>query len=381
MGKDDLRQLEDKDFIFYESPITGEVIVKVALINDDIWATQKGMGLIFNTDRSNVTKHLKNIFKTGELDQKSVCDKISHTALDGKKYSTQVYSLDVIIAIGYRVSSFEATQFRIWATKVLKEYLTKGFVLDDDRLKQGKDIFGKDYFDELLQRIREIRASERRFYQKITDLYRDGSSDYDKDAPETRKFYKIVQNKLLYAVANMTAAEIIKSRADFNADNMGLNTWKGQKLEKKIISTDITVAKNYLNEDELKQLRRMVTGLLEYAEGLVERHIVMTMSEWVKTLDDFITFNRYDVLDNAGKVSKKAADNYAKKQYDKFRVKQDVEYLSDFDKAIIEIKHTGKLPKSRFSEFIEDADVEPIEEPSTFNKSLKTALNYNPKEK
>jgi hypothetical protein len=378
-----LTQIEDKDFIFYRSPKTGEIVVKVALIDGDIWSTYKGMSLIFNTTRQNIEKHVKKIFSSGELDKNSVCNQKLHTALDGKTYKTTVFSLDVIIAVGYRVNSFEATQFRIWATKILKEYLTKGFVLDDDRLKQGKEIFGKDYFDELLERIKEIRASERRFYQKITDLYRDASSDYNKDAPETRKFYQIVQNKLLYAVTKSTAAEIIKSRADSESDNMGLTTWKGQKQDKKIITSDITVAKNYLSEDELKQLNNIVSMFLDYAQGLVSRQIVMPMGEWAKTLDDFITFNRYDVLDNAGQVTKKSADNFAKSQYDKFRVRQDLEHLSDFDKTIIEIKQTGRAPKSRFSEFIEEAEVEdePKEPLSTFNKSLKTALEFNPKDK
>jgi len=260
-----LELVEDRNFIFYKSPVTGEIIVRVALLDGDIWATQRGMGIIFDCTKQTISYHLGNIFKDGELEENSVVKEILTTAKDNKKYPTLIYKLDAIISVGYRVSSYEATQFRIWATKVLKEYLTKGFVIDDDRLKQGKEIFGKDYFDELLERIREIRASERRFYQKITDLYRDASSDYDKDAPQTRMFYKIVQNKLLYAVTKKTAAEIIKSRADSDSDNMGLMSWKGQEQNKKIISSDISVAKNYLDQKELNELNRIVSMFLDHA--------------------------------------------------------------------------------------------------------------------
>lgn len=369
-------KLEDKDFLFYRSPKTGEVIVRVALIEDQIWATQKGMGIIFNTSRQNIAKHLKNIFESGELSENSVCNQKLHTALDGKEYAVKVYNLDSIIAVGYRVNSYEATQFRIWATRILKEYLIKGFVMDDERLKRGNELFGKDYFSELLERIREIRASERRFYQKVTDLYKNASLDYDKDSPVTKQFYQIVQNKLLFAITGKTAAEIIKSRVDADKENMGLTSWKGKGIDEKILSSDITVSKNYLKETELKELNRIVSMFLDYAENLVERQITMTMADWAKTLDDFLSFNRYDSLKNAGKVSKKTADDIARRQFKKFRKRQDIEYISDFDKAIIEVK-SGRVPRSEM-DLIEDADVQ--EEPlSDFNQKLKKALSFNPK--
>lgn len=264
MGK-----LEQKYFLFYRSPQTGQIVVRVALKDDTIWSTQKGMAIIFNTTKQNVSKHLKKIFEEGELIEDSVVNQWLTTGSDGKEYKTLVYNLDVIISLGYRVRSYEATQFRIWATSILKEYMVKGFVLDDDRLKQAKVMFGKDYFDELIAKIREIRTSERRFYQKITDLYKDASIDYNKDAPATRRFYKIVQNKLLFAVTGMTAAELINSRADSSKKDMGLMSWNQQKVDGKIYSTDITISKNYLDKKELEQLQRIVSMFLDYAENLV----------------------------------------------------------------------------------------------------------------
>jgi len=372
-------KLEKKNFLFYRSPDTGQIVVRVALKDDTIWATQKGMAIIFNTTKQNVGKHLKKIFLDGELIENSVVNQWLTTGPDGKEYKTLVYNLDVIISLGYRVTSYEATQFRMWVTSVLKEYMIKGFVLDDDRLKQAREVFGKDHFNELLERIREIRASERRFYQKITDLYRDASSDYDKDAPYTRDFYKIVQNKLLYAVTAMTAAELINSRADSRKEHMGLMTWSKRKDGGKIISTDITIAKNYLKEKELKELQRIVSMFLDYAENLVSREITLTMKEWAKTLDDFLNFNKYESLDNAGKIKKAFADTVAKKEYQVFRVKQDSDFVSDFDKAIIQIKMTGSLPKSRFDKYdIEDAEIVDKEELSDFNQSLVKSIHFNP---
>ena len=374
-------KLEKKNFLFYRSPSTGKIVVRVAIKDDNIWATQKGMSIIFNTTKQNVSKHLKKIFAEGELIEDSVVNQWLTTGPDGKEYKTMVYNLDVIISLGYRITSYEATQFRIWATSVLKEYMIKGFALDDDRLKQSRVLFGKDYFDELLARIREIRSSERRFYQKITDLYRDASTDYDKDAPSTRKFYKIVQNKLLFAVTSMTAAELINSRADSSKENMGLMTWSSRNDGGKIVSTDITVSKNYLNEKELNELQRIVSMFLDYAENLVSREITLTMNEWTETLDDFLNFNKYKSLDNAGKIRKSFADNVAKKEFQVFRVKQDKEYVSDFDKAIIQIKMTGSLPKSRFNSFeIEDAEIIEDEPLSDFNQKLKKGLDWNPKD-
>jgi len=368
-------KLDEKDFLFYRSPVDGEIKVRVALRNNTIWSTQKGMGIIFNTDRSNVTKHLKNIFKTNELDENAVCDKISHTALDGKNYTTTIYSLDVIIALGYRVNSYEATQFRIWATKVLKEYLTKGFVLDDERLKQGNQLFSADYFSELLDRIREIRASERMFYQKITDLYRDSSIDYDKNSKITREFYKKIQNKLIFAVSGKTAPELIKSRASSKKQNMGLQTWKTQKSGGKIIIRDIVISKNYLFENELKELNRLVNMLLDYAENLVERVETFTMAEWVDTLDSFLEFNRYEALQTAGSVAKQFADKIAKREYKKFRIVQDKTFESDFDKIAKEVTTTGKIPDTKVEEAVKEETL------YSFNSSLKRALDFNPKEK
>jgi len=374
-------KLEKKDFLFYRSPETGKIIVRVALKDDTIWATQKGMGIIFNTTKQNVSKHLKKIFAEGELIEDSVVNHWLTTGPDGKEYKTLVYNLDVIISLGYRVRSYEATQFRIWATSVLKEYMIKGFVLDDDRLKQANVLFGKDYFDELLARIREIRVSERRYYQKITDLYKEASVDYDKDAPSTNLFYKIVQNKLLFAVTGNTAAELIKSRADASKKDMGLMTWSQQKTGGKIISTDITVSKNYLDKKELEQLQRVVSMFLDYAENLVSREITLTMKEWAKTLDEFLSFNKYNLLKDAGKVKKAFADSVAKKEYQVFRVKQDQNYVSDFDKTILQIKTTGTLPKPRFEVYdVEDAEIVEDEPLSDFNKRLQQGLGWNPKE-
>jgi hypothetical protein len=374
-------KVEKKNFLFYRSPSTGQILVRVALKDDTIWSTQKGMAIIFNTTKQNVSKHLKKIFEEGELIEDSVVNQWLTTRSDGKDYKTLVYNLDVIISLGYRIRSYEATQFRIWSTSILKEYMTKGFVLDDDRLKQSKVLFGKDYFDELLARIREIRASERRFYQKITDLYKDASSDYNKDAPATRKFYKIVQNKLLYAVTGMTAAELINQRADSTKEYMGLMNWSNQKTGGKILTTDITVSKNYLKDTELKELQRIVSMFLDYSENLVSRQITLTMNEWVKTLDDFLSFNRYKSLSSAGKVRKAFADSVAKKEYQVFRVKQDENYVSDFDKAIIQIKMTGKLPESRFKTYeIEEAEIIEDDTLSGFDKKLKKGLEFNPKE-
>ncbi len=365
-------KLEEKDFIFYRSPKDGQTKIRVALTDGTIWSTVKGMAILFNTSRQNIEKHIKKIFSSGELSKDSVCNHRLHTAEDGKEYGVNTYNLDLIIALGYRVDSYEATQFRIWATKILKKYVQKGFVLDDERLKQGSNFFGEDYFSELLDRIREIRASERRFYQKITDLYRDASYDYDKDSPLTSMFYKIVQNKLIYAVAGMTAAEIIKSRADANEPNMGLTNWKAQAIGGKVIVRDIIVSKNYLKENEINSLNRIVSMFLDYAENLVERKVTMSMQDWNTALDDFLQFNRYDVLKDAGSIKKKVADSIAKKEFSKFRVTQDQNFQSDFDKITLEIK-SGNVPNEKFSDYEEVKA-----ELSDFDKKLKQAIGYNP---
>jgi hypothetical protein len=282
-----------------------------------------------------VSKHLKNIFETGELQEDAVISKMETTAADGKNYVTAFYNLDAIIAVGYRVNSRQATQFRIWATKTLREFIIKGFVLDDERLKQGKR-FGKDYFDELLERIREIRASERRFYQKITDIYEQCSIDYNKDAEITQTFFKTVQNKLHWAITGKTAAQIIAERAKASEPNMGLQTWKNAP-KGKILKTDVSIAKNYLIEKEIKELERVVTMYLDYAENQAARQIPMKMADWVQKIDAFLQFNEYKILKDAGKVSHEIAKKLAEKEYEKFRVIQDKTFESDFDKEVKKI--------------------------------------------
>ncbi|NUQ25649.1 MAG: virulence RhuM family protein [Saprospiraceae bacterium] len=290
------------------------------------------MAELFGVEVPAVSKHLKNIFETGELQEAAVISKMETTAADGKKYLTAFYNLDAIIAVGYRVNSKQATQFRIWATKTLKEFIIKGFVLDDERLKQGTR-FGKDYFDELLERIREIRASERRFYQKITDIYEQCSIDYNKDAEITQTFFKTVQNKLHWAITGKTAAQIIAERAKASAPNMGLQTWKNAP-KGKISKTDVSIAKNYLMENEIKELERVVTMYLDYAENQAARQIPMKMADWVDKLDAFLKFNEYKILKDAGKVSHEVARKLAEEAYEKFRVIQDRNFESDFDEEV-----------------------------------------------
>ncbi len=324
-------------FMFYS---TDDSLTNVQVIVEDesIWASQKDMGEIFGVSVKTVNEHLGNIFETEELKELSVIRKFRITASDGKNYLVNHYNLDTIISVGYRVNSYKATQFRIWATNVLKEFLKKGFVLDDDRLKQGKNLFGKDYFDELLERIREIRASERRFYQKVTDIYQQCSYDYDTNSPITKNFFAHSQDKLEYAITHMTSAEIKKHRANHNLPNMGLLSWSNQKKGGKITKKDVIVAKNYLTEDELKDLNRLVNMFLDYAENLASKHIKMPMKDWHDKLDSFLKFNEYEVLQNYGKIKADVANKFAKLEYDKYRPIQDAEYKSDFDKVVEEIK-------------------------------------------
>lgn len=307
------RQLTPKegDIIFYSTP-DGAVHIEVFFQNETFWLSQKKMAELFGVEVHTINYHLKEIFKSGELKEDSVIRKIRTTAEDGKNYLTNFYNLDAIIAVGYRVNSYQATQFRIWATRTLREFIIKGFVLDDERLKQGKR-FGKDYFDELLERIREIRASERRFYQKITDIYAQCSIDYDPKAEITLLFYKTVQNKLHWAITGKTAPEIIAGRADAEKPYMGLQTWKNAP-KGKILKSDISVAKNYLKEKEIKALERIVTMYLDYAENQTARQIPMKMKDWVQKLDAFLQFNEYDILKDAGKVSHEVALNLAEKE-------------------------------------------------------------------
>ncbi|MCD4729182.1 MAG: virulence RhuM family protein [Bacteroidales bacterium] len=327
------------EIILYTTP-QGEIKIEVFLQDETVWLTQKAMGELFGVVKSTISEHLSNIYKSGELEKEPTVRKIRTVQNEaGREVSRNLefYNLDVIISVGYRVNSHQATQFRIWATKTLKEFIIKGFVLDDERLKQGKKLFGKDYFDELLERIREIRASERRFYQKITDIYTECSIDYQPKAEITQVFYKTVQNKLHWAITGQTAAEIISSRAKAELPNMGLTTWKNSP-KGKVLKSDVSIAKNYLNKKEIDELNRIVTMYLDYAENQAARQIPMSMKDWVKKLDAFLQFNDYSVLKNAGLISAEIAKKLATKEYEKFRVIQDENFESDFYKEIKRIK-------------------------------------------
>jgi len=333
--------MQESQIILYTTP-NGNVSIEIYFQGETFWLTQKKIAELFGVDRSVINKHLSNIYEEGELSKEATCAKFAQVQQEGNRQVSReldFYNLDAIIAVGYRVNSYNATQFRIWATKTLKEFIIKGFVLDDERLKQGKK-FGKDYFDELLERIRSIRASERRFYQKITDIYAEASIDYDKDAPITRKFYQTVQNKLHWAITGHTAAELIAQRADANKPNMGLQTWKSAP-HGKIMKSDVSVAKNYLNEQELKELERIVSMYLDYAENQAKRQIAMKMQDWVDKLDAFLNFNDYQILKDAGKMSAEVAKKLAEKEYEKFAPIQDRNFESDFDKAIKQLKKDG----------------------------------------
>lgn len=325
------------NFLIYNLPdekLSVDIIVK----DETIWISQKGLSELFGIDRTGIGKHLKNIFSDGELDEKVVCANFAHTTEHGAiKGKTQVsnskyYNLDAIISVGYRVNSFKATKFRIWATSVLKEYMKKGFVLDDERLKQGKNLFREDYFKELLERVRSIRTSERRIWQQITDIFAECSIDYNKNAQITKDFYSMVQNKFHYAITGKTAAEIIESFADHTKENMGLATWKNSP-NGRILKEDVTIAKNYLSEKEIRKLERAVSGFFDYVEDLIEDQNTFTMEEFAKSVNEFLMFRKYKILNDKGRISKKTADKKAKMEYDEFNKFQKI--VSDFDKEII----------------------------------------------
>ena len=327
----------DFQFLLYQS--ADENISVHAVIKDEtIWLTQKAMAELFDCSTDNISLHLKNIFADGELEKKAVTEKISATASDRKKYLMQFYNLDAIISVGYRVNSRKATNFRIWATGILKEYMIKGFAMDDERLKQGKTAFGKDYFKELLERVRSIRASERRIWQQITDIFAECSIDYDKDSQITHDFYAMVQNKFHYAITGQTAAEIIDAKADHTKEHMGLVTWKNSP-DGRILKSDVTVAKNYLNEKQIRQLERTVSGYFDYIEDLIERENTFTMAEFATSINEFLAFRKYDVLEGKGKISKKDADKKAAAEYDKFNKTQKI--TSDFDREVKRLLQGG----------------------------------------
>lgn len=331
----------EQNFLLYTTS-SGEVKLNILLENETIWLTQRSMGILFDTTPQNITIHLKNIFESGELEEDATCKDFLQVQLEGGRdvsRTQKMYNLDAIISVGYRVNSAKATQFRIWATNTLREYIIKGFVLDDKRLKQGETFFGKDYFKDLLERVRSIRASERRIYQQITDIFAECSIDYDPKSEITKNFYALIQNKFHYAITGNTAAEIIYKKADSSKENMGLTTWKNAP-EGRILKSDTAVAKNYLLEKEIKQLERTVTGYFDYIENLIERENTFTMDSLATSVDKFLNFNEFKILEGAGKVSHNMAVSKANTEYDQFNKTQKI--VSDFDK---EIKKLGSKNK------------------------------------
>ena len=323
-------------FLLYNLP-DKEGRVQVVIKDETIWCTQKAMAQLFGVQRPAITKHLSNIFKEGELEEKVVCSILEltteHGAIEGKtqKTPTKFYNLDAIISVGYRVSSPKATKFRQWATKILNEYIKKGFVLDDDRLKQGTAVFGIDYFRELLERVRSIRASERRIWQQITDIYAECSTDYNRHSPTTKEFYAMVQNRFHYAITGQTAAEIIYHNADHTREHMGLTTWKNAP-DGRILKSDVSIAKNYLQENEIRRLERAVTGYFDYIEDLIERENTFNMEQFAASVNEFLTFRKYQILPDKGRISAAQAKTKAESEYDIFNKTQRID--SDFDKQI-----------------------------------------------
>jgi len=321
---------QEIQFILYNLP-DEDGKVQVIIRDETLWCTQKAMAQLFGVDRTVISKHLKNIFESSELQQDSVCAKFAHTAEDGKIYNTQFYNLDAVISVGYRVNSLQATRFRQWATKILNEYINKGFALDDERLKQGTAVFGKDYFRELLERVRSIRTSERRIWQQITDIYAECSIDYDKNSPTTHDFYAMIQNRFHYAITGQTAAEIIYTKADHTQEHMGLTTWKNAP-DRRILKSDVSIAKNYLQENEIRRLERAVTGYFDYIEDLIERENTFNMEQFAASVNEFLTFRKYQILPDKGRISAVQAKAKAESEYDIFNKTQRID--SDFDKQI-----------------------------------------------
>jgi len=317
------------DFLLYTTP-NSDIKVETYLHNETLWLPQKRIAELFGVDRTVVTKHLKNIFESGELEENSVSAKIAHTAEDGKKYNTKFYNLDAILSVGYRVNSMQATQFRIWATKILKEFIIKGFAMDDDRMKNGR-YFGKDYFRELLERVRSIRASERRIYQQITDIFAECSIDYDKNSQTTKEFYATIQNKFHFAITGQTSAEIIYKKADKTKPFMGLQTWKNSP-DGRVLKSDSVIAKNYLTEEEIKDLESAISGYFDYIERIIKNHTTFTMQSLANSVNKFLEFNEYKILEDKGSISRIQAQQKAFSEYEEFNKIQKIE--SDFDKEM-----------------------------------------------
>ena len=323
----------DFSFLIYKSE-NEDLFVNAYIKDETIWLTQKSMSELFGVNPQAITKHLQNIYNEGELEQAATCSKMEQVQDESGRVvrrETLFYNLDAIISVGYRVNSSRATHFRIWATKILKEYMTKGFVLDDDRLKQGETVFGKDYFRELLEHVRSIRASERRIWQQITDIFAECSIDYDKNSEITHDFYAMIQNKFHYAITGQTAAEIINTHADRTKPNMGLTTWKNSP-DGRILKSDVTVAKNYLDENQIRRLERAITGFFDYIEDLIENEVTFTMEDFAKSVNEFLNFRRFNILEGKGLISKKDADKKAIAEYTEFNKTQMIN--SDFDKEV-----------------------------------------------
>jgi len=359
------------NFLFY-ADASGNISVQVMIGEDTVWMSQKGMSEVFETDRTSITKHIQNIFFEEEVEEKSNVQKL-HIA--GSDRPVVYYSLDIILAVGYRINSFKATRFRQWSTRILKEYLIKGFVLDDERLKQGNRIFNKDFFQELIDRVRDIRASEKLFYEKVRDLYAT-AVDYDKDDPRTKEFFATVQNKLEFAIVGKTSAEIIKSRANSNEPFMNLKTWKNAGRGGKIQKSDVKIAKNYLNPDEISRLNLIVNMFLDYAENIIRRGSVIKMVDWIDRLDRFLIFTEHEVLKNAGSGQRDAAKAFAEGEYDKYKVYQDSLPTHEFERLAAKLLSKNELPK----EFLEPPQTESINSLSEdmFNKSLGALMSVPP---